>query len=207
MRDVEVRYAEHDGKCLAYEVFGEGPTDLLVHQICYPIDLTWDLPQLSDFMDSLGECARVIAFDSRGEGASDPIDDPGAATLEAWCDDAFAVLDAAGADRVTVFDMTTGVGGIMLAATYPDRVRSLILTHLWTSNPDLRDLSASDLRQLSRTFCSVESLEIAARLKPDQAHVHYQLGRAYIAAGRKAEGENQLEISRKLKEEARAKGN
>ena len=112
VRDVEVRYAEHDGKCLAYEVFGEGPTDLLVHQICYPIDLTWDLPQLSDFMDSLGECARVIAFDSRGEGASDPIDDPGAATLEAWCDDVFAVLDAAGADRVTVFDMTTGVGGI-----------------------------------------------------------------------------------------------
>ena len=118
MRDVEVRYAEHEGKCLAYEVFGEGPTDLLAHQVCYPIDLTWDLPQLSDFMDLLGECARVIAFDSRGEGASDPIDDPGAATLEAWCDDVFAVLDAAGADRVTVFDMTTGVGGIMLAATY-----------------------------------------------------------------------------------------
>lgn len=160
MRDVEVRYAEHEGKCLAYEVFGEGPTDLLVHQICYPIDLTWDLPQLSDFMDSLGECARVIAFDSRGEGASDPIDDPGAATLEAWCDDVFAVLDAAGADRVTVFDMTTGVGGIMLAATYPDRVRSLILSHLWTSNPDLRDMSASDLRQASREFCSVESLEV-----------------------------------------------
>ena len=160
MRDVEVRYAEHEGKCLAYEVFGEGPTDLLVHQVCYPIDLTWDLPQLSDFMDSLGECARVIAFDSRGEGASDPIDDPGAATLEAWCDDVFAVLDAAGADRVTVFDMTTGVGGIMLAATYPDRVRSLILSHLWTSNPDLRDMSASDLRQASREFCSVESLEV-----------------------------------------------
>jgi class 3 adenylate cyclase len=160
VRDVEVRYAEHDGKCLAYEVFGEGPTDLLVHQICYPIDLTWDLPQLSDFMDSLGECARVIAFDSRGEGASDPIDDPGAATLEAWCDDVFAVLDAAGADRVTVFDMTTGVGGIMLAATYPDRVRSLILSHLWTSNPDLREMSASDLRRASRAFCSVESLEV-----------------------------------------------
>ena len=51
------------------------------------------------------------------------------------------------------------------------------------------------------------SLEIAARLKPDQAHVHYQLGRAYIAAGRKAEGESQLEISKDLKEKARAKTN
>ena len=46
---------------------------------------------------------------------------------------------------------------------------------------------------------------VAARLKPDQAHIHYQLGRAYIAAGRKAEGESQLEISRELKEKARTK--
>jgi Flp pilus assembly protein TadD len=52
---------------------------------------------------------------------------------------------------------------------------------------------------------SVENLEIAVRLKPDEAYVHYQLGRAYIAAGRKADGETQLEISRQLKEKARAK--
>jgi hypothetical protein len=44
-------------------------------------------------------------------------------------------------------------------------------------------------------------------LKPDQAHVHYQLGRAYIAAGRKAEGETQLEMSKDLKEKARTKIN
>ena len=54
---------------------------------------------------------------------------------------------------------------------------------------------------------SVESLEIAARLKPNQPHIHYQLGRAYIAAGRKAEGESQLEISKDLQEKARSKIN
>jgi tetratricopeptide (TPR) repeat protein len=54
---------------------------------------------------------------------------------------------------------------------------------------------------------SVQNLETAAKLKPGQAHVHYQLGRAYIAAGRKQEGESQLELSRELKEKARAKGN
>jgi tetratricopeptide (TPR) repeat protein len=52
---------------------------------------------------------------------------------------------------------------------------------------------------------SIENLELAVRLKPDQAHVHYQLGRAYIAAGRKADGDAQLEISKELKEKARAK--
>jgi len=52
---------------------------------------------------------------------------------------------------------------------------------------------------------SIENLETAPRLKPDQPHIHYQLGRAYIAAGRKSEGEGQLEISKQLKEKARAK--
>ncbi|MDQ3804420.1 MAG: tetratricopeptide repeat protein, partial [Acidobacteriota bacterium] len=49
---------------------------------------------------------------------------------------------------------------------------------------------------------AVERLEAAARLRPGQAHVHYQLGRAYIAAGRQAEGEGQLDIARQLKEKA-----
>jgi Flp pilus assembly protein TadD len=52
---------------------------------------------------------------------------------------------------------------------------------------------------------AVENLELAAKLKPDQPHIHFQLGRAYIAAGRKAEGDNHLEISKQLKEKARAK--
>jgi cytochrome c-type biogenesis protein CcmH/NrfG len=49
---------------------------------------------------------------------------------------------------------------------------------------------------------AVESLETAARLASGQAHIHYQLGRALIAAGRQAEGEGQLEIARQLKDKA-----
>ena len=63
MRDAEVRYAEHDGKYLAYEVFGSGPTDLLITQRACPLDLLWDLPQLASFMEALGGFARVIVFD------------------------------------------------------------------------------------------------------------------------------------------------
>src|SRR3954454_16201358 len=86
MQGVEVRYAERDGKCLAFEVFGGGPCDVLVQQVCYPIDSMWELPALASFMQTLGSLARVIVFDSLGEGASDPLPDPGAATLESWCD-------------------------------------------------------------------------------------------------------------------------
>ena len=63
MRDAEVRYAERDGKCVAYEVFGTGPVDLILGQQVCPIDLIWDLPQLASFMEALGGFARVIVFD------------------------------------------------------------------------------------------------------------------------------------------------
>jgi len=46
-------------------------------------------------------------------------------------------------------------------------------------------------------------LEMAAKLAPDKSYVQYQLGRAYLAAGRKVEGENHLELSRQLKEKER----
>ena len=104
-----MRYAVREGKSLAFEVFGRGPCDVIVFQIAFPIDLMWELPELASFMETLGGFARVIVFDGRGYGASDPFADPGAATLETACDDLLAVLDAAGSERATVFDMATGV--------------------------------------------------------------------------------------------------
>jgi tetratricopeptide (TPR) repeat protein len=50
---------------------------------------------------------------------------------------------------------------------------------------------------------SVENLELATKLEPDKPYVHFQLGRAYLALGRNAEGESQLAISKKLKDQAR----
>jgi len=140
VRHAEVRYAEHDGKGIAYEVFGRGPSDILLFQSSCPIDLLWDLPQLASFMETLGRFARVIVFDVLGHGASDPIGDRrgAAATLEGQCDDALAVLEAAQADRVSFVDMSLGVLGVAFAATYPQRVRSLIVTHLRPSFPEVR---------------------------------------------------------------------
>jgi pimeloyl-ACP methyl ester carboxylesterase len=161
VRDAEVRYAEQrDGKWLAYEVFGSGPSDIIIWQASCPIDLVWDLPQLASFMETLGGFARVIVYDALGQGASDPVSDLDAATLEMHCDSALAVLDAAHGDRVTFFDMAYGVNGVTFAATYPQRVRSLILTKLRPSFPDIRDASAAQRRQLLRTRLGVDGLEL-----------------------------------------------
>ena len=159
MRDTEVRFAEHAGNYLAYSVFGEGRHDLSVRHWRYPIDLMWECPQLATFMEALGRMARVIVHDGRGFGASDTIAEPGAALAEESADDMLAVLDAAGSDQVTVFDMGMGAA-LVFAATYPERVRSLITTNLRTSFPELRQLSAEDRSRLALRMHTVESLRV-----------------------------------------------
>jgi class 3 adenylate cyclase len=159
VRETEVRFTEHAGNYLAYSVFGEGRHDLAVRHWRFPIDLMWECPQLSAFMEALGRMARVIVHDGRGCGASDTIAEPGAAYAEESADDLLAVLDAAGSDQVTVFDMGMGAA-LAFAATYPERVRSVITMNLRTSFPELRHLSAEDRSSLALRLRTVESLRI-----------------------------------------------
>jgi len=72
----------------------------------FPIDLMWELPQLAAFVEALGRLARVIVWDQRGFGASDPVPDATAARTEMFADDMLAILEAANADRVTAFEMS-----------------------------------------------------------------------------------------------------
>jgi pimeloyl-ACP methyl ester carboxylesterase len=113
VRDAELRFTQRDGKSIAYQVFGAGPRDVLVGQTWCPIDLMWELPQLASFMQTLGGMARVIVFDSLGNGASDSVTDRRAAPIETFSDSLLAVLDAARAPRVVLFDTTTGSTGVM----------------------------------------------------------------------------------------------
>ena len=155
MPDAEVRYAECDGDYLAYTVFGEGPIDLAITQSRFPIDLMWDLPQLAGFMEALGRMARVIAWDARGYGASDPVREADA-RLETYSDDLHAVLDAAGSDRVTLFEMSAGPYSPLYAASHPERVRSLILVNLQPSIPWIRELSPRQRKKLAMRLRSPE---------------------------------------------------
>ena len=105
MQDIEVKYLDRDGGRIAYEVFGSGPIDLVLSMYGVPIDLMWDLPQLAQFLDSLGAVARVIAYDERGNGASDPLPTTdGAAGVESTASDWIAVLDTVGSDRPSMLD-------------------------------------------------------------------------------------------------------
>jgi len=123
----ETRYATSDGFSIAYQVFGEGKADLvLASPFVSHLDLMWESPAQSGFLERLGSFARVIAFDRRGVGLSDPAG--GAPTLEQRMEDLRAVMDAAGSERAALLGMSEGGTMCMLfAATYPERTSSLLL--------------------------------------------------------------------------------
>jgi len=116
---------------VAYQVFGAGAVDL-VYAVgtTLTIDTAWDWPPSAEFLRQLGSFARVIVFDRRGSGASDRPSTPGLAIWEHWADDIRAVLDAAGSGRAAIFASTdSGPSAILFAATFPDRVKALVLAN------------------------------------------------------------------------------
>jgi class 3 adenylate cyclase len=94
------------------------------------VDAQWDFPPMERLLRRLASFSRLVLFDKRGTGLSDPVVLSAVPTLEDWMDDLRAVLDAAGIDRSALL---CGVGacylGILFAATYPDRTLSLVLAN------------------------------------------------------------------------------
>jgi class 3 adenylate cyclase len=126
----DVHYARStDGTHIAYQVAGEGPIDLLMIAPAYSnIELFWNLPSFGPFLDALGSIARLVLFDPRGTGLSDPLTVDRLPTLETRVADALTVMEAAGSERPALFGMdSTGPLAIFLAATYPDRTAALLL--------------------------------------------------------------------------------
>ena len=79
-------------------------------------------------MAELSEIGRLILFDRRGSGASDPIPDGRFPTWEEWSVDLQAVLDAVGArDTVLFAENEAGPLALLFAAAHPERVSRLIL--------------------------------------------------------------------------------
>ena len=99
----EIRYASSDGVQIAYEVFGSGPRDLvLVHGWVTNIELLWEQPRVARVLERLGSFCRVINFDKRGTGLSDPVPTAHLPSIEEWMADIPAVLDAVESSRAAV---------------------------------------------------------------------------------------------------------
>src|SRR5262245_24180978 len=124
-----IRYVRVGESHLAFDTLGEGPIDVL-HFVGFilPIDALDEEPHVARYYRRLASFARVIHFDPRGVGQSDPYGQDSPRTVDAAADDAIAVLEAAGSERVTVVAWGAAVPvGIAVAAAAPERVDAVVL--------------------------------------------------------------------------------
>jgi pimeloyl-ACP methyl ester carboxylesterase/DNA-binding CsgD family transcriptional regulator len=127
----ETRYAKSGQVSIACQVLGDAPIDLvLVPGFVSHLELAWEEPNLAHLLTRLASFARLIVFDKRGTGMSDPA--TSAPTMQERMDDIRAVMDAVGSQRAAILGVSEGgTLGLLFAHAHPDRVRALILYGSW----------------------------------------------------------------------------
>jgi pimeloyl-ACP methyl ester carboxylesterase len=123
------QYARNGDTYLAYQVIGHGPPDMvLVESWVHHVEAFWQIPELARQRRRLGAIGRLILFDRRGAGLSDPVPLDRLPDLETQVADICAVMDAAGSEEAAILGFAEGgPPSLLLAATFPERVRALVL--------------------------------------------------------------------------------
>jgi pimeloyl-ACP methyl ester carboxylesterase len=172
--DKPTRYARSGDLHIAFQEAGDGPVDLVyVPTWIGQIEVFMEEPTIAAFVQRLCSFARVISFDRRGAGLSDPW--VGLPTLEDQMDDVIAVMDATGTERASLMgSLEGGPLAMLFAATHPDRVESLVLYETYARSrwaPDY-DWPPSDEERAARMAELVAHWgkgELVASLAPSRA--------------------------------------
>jgi class 3 adenylate cyclase len=124
----ETHWAKAGDIHVAYQVMGDGPIDLvLVAEFWHSIEAQWDEPSFARFLERLSGIGRLICFDQRGSGVSDPVAIE-TLSLEQWMDDVRVVMDAVASERAALLGIAGGgMLSALYAATYPQRTSALVL--------------------------------------------------------------------------------
>src|SRR4051794_10620997 len=123
----DVNYARSGEVAIAYQVVGEGPTDVVfVRGITGDLLSTWEQPLLVRHVQGLAASGRVLMLDKRGTGLSDRVRE--VQSVETMMDDVRAVMDAVGSAQAVLWSGNTSTGtALLFAATYPERCAGLVL--------------------------------------------------------------------------------
>jgi pimeloyl-ACP methyl ester carboxylesterase len=198
VRSPETRYAKSGDLHVAYQIVGDGPLDLVwVQGWVSNVEAMWDVRPMAQFVERLASFSRVILFDKRGTGLSDPVSEEGLPSLEVRMDDLRAVLDCAGSERTALLGHSEGGNMcVLFAATYPERTLALVTFSVyakrvwspdypWAPTPKERE---AWLRDVERTWGRPETIvDLAPSLVHDptlleQAARYWRLSASPLAA-------------------------
>ena len=125
----DVRYARSGATNIAYQMIGSGDIDLVfVMGWVSHLEYFWREPSFARFLSRLASIGRLIVFDKRGTGLSDPVPISQLPSLDERLDDVRAVMEAAGSERAVLVGVSEG-GPLctLFAATYPEKTRALVM--------------------------------------------------------------------------------
>jgi pimeloyl-ACP methyl ester carboxylesterase/class 3 adenylate cyclase len=126
----ETRYAKTaDGLHIAYQIVGEGPIDLMYLAPYFShLEINWENPDYAVFLRRLASFSRLIMYDRRGNGLSDPVPMDEPPTLDGRMDDIRAVMDVVGSERAVVYGASeSGALAALFSAMHPERVVALVM--------------------------------------------------------------------------------
>jgi len=157
----QTKYARTRDGDIAYQVVGAGPRDLVYAAgFASHVDLWWDFPPIARFLERLASFSRLILFDRRGFGLSDPITLDALPTWEAWADDLRVVLDAVGSERAAIFaERDAGMMGALFAATEPERTAALILGNAYAKRTVSADYPCGEPPEVAESFIQMVEQE------------------------------------------------
>jgi class 3 adenylate cyclase len=152
----KTKYAKSGDINVAYQVLGEGPPDLVyVWGWLSHLDFQWTDPTVSSFLHRLASFSRLIMFDKRGTGLSDPVGS--APTFEERMDDILAVMDAVGSERAVLLGFSEGTAlSALFATSHPERTSSLILYDGYASGAMLESALTEQTEQAQSVRASIE---------------------------------------------------
>jgi class 3 adenylate cyclase len=183
----ETRYARSGDVSIAYQVVGDGPFDLVyVPGFVSNIELMWEEPGLARFLERLASFSRLILFDKRGTGLSDPVPNDGLPTLEERMDDVRAVMDAVGSKRAALLGHSEGGNMcVLFSATHPERTTALLLVGSYAKRIRSEDYPwaptveerAREIEETEATWGSPEAFRALAPSKENDPDFQRWIGR------------------------------
>ena len=150
------RFTKGKDAHIAYQVAGEGPPDVVLALGTASGSIAWEEPPAAPFFRRLASFSRLVTFDQRGSGRSDPVHISALPTLEDRVEDLRAVADTVQLERFALLGTHDGGAvSMMFAATHPERVTALVLVNTWARLSQAEDYPSG---------FPVEVLEAGARL-------------------------------------------